>query len=51
LAPWEGSMTRCGSVTTLVGGEAAPGMGKGRDDASWADVNLIGPINEENPRG
>jgi hypothetical protein len=44
-------MTRCGSVTTSVGGEAAPGMGKGRDDDNWADVNLIGPINEENSCG
>jgi hypothetical protein len=24
-------------------GEAAPGRRKGGDDASWADVNLIGP--------
>jgi hypothetical protein len=25
--------------------------GKGGDDVSWADANLIGPKNEENPRG
>jgi hypothetical protein len=26
-------------------------MGKGGDDACWADVNLTGPKNEENSRG
>jgi hypothetical protein len=35
---------------TSVGREAAPGRGKRGDDASWTDVNLIGPKNEENPR-
>jgi hypothetical protein len=30
-----------------VGGEAAPGRGKGGDDVSWADANLIGPKNEK----
>jgi hypothetical protein len=28
----------------------APGKGKGGDNTSWADVNLTGPKNEENPR-
>jgi hypothetical protein len=40
LAQWEGSVTRCDSVTTSAGGEAASGRGKGGDDTSWADVNL-----------
>jgi hypothetical protein len=26
-----------------VGGEAAPGRGKGRDDVSWPDANLTEP--------
>jgi hypothetical protein len=29
---------------------AALGRGKGGNDASWADANLTGPKNEENPR-
>jgi hypothetical protein len=29
----------------------APGRGKGGDDASWADMNLAGLKNEENPYG
>jgi hypothetical protein len=33
-------VTRCDSVTTSAGGEAASGRGKGGDDTSWADVNL-----------
>jgi hypothetical protein len=36
---------------TLAGGETAPQRGKGGDDASWADVNLTGPKNKENPHG
>jgi hypothetical protein len=32
------------------GGEAAPGRGKGVDDTSWADANLIRLKNEENSR-
>jgi hypothetical protein len=51
LAQWEGSVTRRGGVVASVGGEAAPGIGKGRDDVSWADANLTGPKNEENARG
>jgi hypothetical protein len=35
----------------LTGGEAVPGRGKGRDDASWANVNLTEPKNKENPQG
>jgi hypothetical protein len=37
-----------GGVTTSATGEAALGREKGGDDASWADVNLTGPKNEEN---
>jgi hypothetical protein len=33
----------------LAGGEVAPWKGKKRDDASWADMNLTGLKNEENP--
>jgi hypothetical protein len=47
LAQWEGSVTRRGGVTTSVGGEVAPGKGKGGDDASWVDVNLTGPKNKK----
>jgi hypothetical protein len=32
------------------GEEAALRRGKGGDDVSWADMNLIGPKNEENSR-
>jgi hypothetical protein len=35
-------------VMTSAGGEAAPRRGKGGNNASWADVNLTGPKNEEN---
>jgi hypothetical protein len=51
LALWEVKTTRHGGVATSAIGEAAPGMGKGGDDACWADVNLTGPKNEENSRG
>jgi hypothetical protein len=44
-------VTRCGSVTMSIGGEVAPGRGKGGDDASWADANLTGPKNKENSHG
>jgi hypothetical protein len=37
-------------MTTSVEGEAALGRGKGGDNASWADVNLTRPKNEENPQ-
>jgi hypothetical protein len=40
LAPWKGSVTRCGSVTMLARGVVAAGRGKGEDDVSWADTNL-----------
>jgi hypothetical protein len=43
-------MTWHDSVATLAGGEAALGRGKGGEDASWADTNLTGPKNKENPR-
>jgi hypothetical protein len=36
---------------TSAGGETELRKGKGRDGASWADVNLIGPKNEKNTRG
>jgi hypothetical protein len=44
-------VTRCGGVAMPVGGEAAPGTGKGGDDANWVDANLNEPKNEENSRG
>jgi hypothetical protein len=51
LAPWEGNMTRRGDVATSVGGEAAPGRGKGGDNASWVGANLTGSKNKENSCG
>jgi hypothetical protein len=51
LAPREGSVIRHDGLATLAGGEAAPGRVKGGDDTSWADANLTGPKNKENPRG
>jgi hypothetical protein len=42
-------MTWRDSVATLAGGEATLGRGKGGDDASWADTNLTGLKNKENP--
>jgi hypothetical protein len=36
-------MTQCDGATMSIRGEVAPRRGKERDDASWADVNLIGP--------
>jgi hypothetical protein len=48
LVPWERSVARRGDVATSAGGEAAPKMGKGGDDASWADPNFKGLKNEEN---
>jgi hypothetical protein len=38
-----------GGMATSAGGEPAPERGKGEDNTSWTDVNLIGPKNEENP--
>jgi hypothetical protein len=35
-------VVRRGSVTTSVGGEAAPGREKGGGDISWVDTNFIG---------
>jgi hypothetical protein len=51
LAPWEGTVIRHGGMTTSTGGEAPQGRGKGGDDASWTNVNFIGPKIEENPHG
>jgi hypothetical protein len=51
LALWKGSVTRHGCVATSVRGEAASGMGKGEDDASWADANLTGLKNKESSHG
>jgi hypothetical protein len=34
-----------------AGGDVAPERGKGGDDASWADTNLIGLKNKENSHG
>jgi hypothetical protein len=41
-------VVRHGSVTTSVGGEAAPGRGKGGGDTSWVDVNFIGQKMKKN---
>jgi hypothetical protein len=35
-------VTRRDGVMTLIRREATPGRGKGGDDASWIDTNLIG---------
>jgi hypothetical protein len=43
LAPWEGSMARYSGVTMSAGGETTSRRGKGGDDTSWADANLIRP--------
>jgi hypothetical protein len=43
-------VTQHSGVVTSVGGEAAPSRKNRGDDASWVDVNLIGPKNEENSR-
>jgi hypothetical protein len=51
LAPREGSVTRCSGMATSAGGEALPERENGGDDVSWADANLTGPTNEENPHG
>jgi hypothetical protein len=37
-------------ATTSTGVEAAAGREKGADNVSWADENLIGQKNKENPR-
>jgi hypothetical protein len=50
LTPWKGRAARRGGVATSVGGEVTPGRGKRGDDASWANVDLIGPKNEESSR-
>jgi hypothetical protein len=42
LAPCEGSVTWCGGVVNLAGGDAALGRKKGGDDVSWVDANLYG---------
>jgi hypothetical protein len=41
---------KCDGMTTLTGGERAPGMGRGENDVSWADANFTGLKNEENPQ-
>jgi hypothetical protein len=51
LGLWEGSVTRRGIMAMSVGGEVAPGRGKGGNDSSWTDANLTGSKNEENSRG
>jgi hypothetical protein len=43
-------VTRCDGVTTSAGGKTTPGREKERDNASWADTNLIGSKYEENSR-
>jgi hypothetical protein len=42
-------VTQRGDVATSAGGEVGPGRGKGGAVASWANVNLAGPKNKENP--
>jgi hypothetical protein len=42
VSPWERSTTRHCGVATSARGDAAPGRGKGGDNASWADANLTG---------
>jgi hypothetical protein len=36
-------------MAASAGGEAALRRGKAKDNASWADVNLTGLKNKENP--
>jgi hypothetical protein len=43
-------VTRCDGVVTLAGGEPAMGRGKGGDDVSLADTNLIEQKNREKQR-
>jgi hypothetical protein len=43
-------VTYHGVVVTLVGGEAILGRGKGGDNNSWTDTNLIMLKNKENSR-
>jgi hypothetical protein len=43
-------VTRRGDMAMSNGGEAAPERRKEGDDASWADVNLIGMENKKNSR-
>jgi hypothetical protein len=38
-------------MATSTGGKVAPERGKRGDDASWTDVNLTRPKNEENKCG
>jgi hypothetical protein len=38
-------------MTTLAKGNALLGRGKGKDNTSWANANLIVPKNEEKLRG
>jgi hypothetical protein len=44
-------VTWCGSMATSIGGETTSGRGNGGDNTSWADANLIGSKNKENPHG
>jgi hypothetical protein len=48
LTPWEESVARRSGMTISSGGEAAPGRGKGGDDASWIKTNLTRPKNKKN---
>jgi hypothetical protein len=50
-ATQEGSVTRCGGVTTSTEGDAAPGREKGEDDVSSADANPTRLKNKENSHG
>jgi hypothetical protein len=51
LASMEGSMIRCGGMTTPIGAEVAPRRGNGGDNISWVDANLTTQKILENLRG
>jgi hypothetical protein len=49
LTQWEGSVIWRSGMAASAGGEAALRRGKAKVNASWADVNLTGLKNKENP--
>jgi hypothetical protein len=49
LGSVERSVTWHGGVVASAEGEATPKRRKGGDDVCWANVNLTGSKNEENP--
>jgi hypothetical protein len=42
-------VTRRDDMAMSTGGGVTPERGKGGDDVNWADLNLTGLKNEENP--